>query len=388
MLFPRLAGKNFRACLAEVVTVRPVIKHAGRRNHDEERLARAQEGGILHSLLAVVVSYGGSPHLNRLLGALAGMASCRVALVENKLGRPHGAVPDGVRVYTGHGNIGYGAAVNLAVKRALTAAPEVDAPGGLPDWLLVVNSDVAIPADTQEMLPKLLAQAAADVDALGFSIRAHDGGPGRSTAVLPTTGTSAFTALRGETAAVARWPALRYPVGAFFAIRTSAFLRIGGFDPSFWLYYEETDLFARLLAADGRIDWCDDAWPVLHTGGGTAGRDAELQRELGRAAVAYAVRHRATIGRGWLAVHAAQLALLAARKAVLGRWPDAARAGWILAGLIQAVALPWWEPAARSRWHAVPIRTRMALAGLDSVRPRPGGPRPAGPPANPAAAGW
>ncbi|ONH31984.1 glycosyl transferase [Pseudofrankia asymbiotica] len=337
----------------------------------------------MHSLLAVVVSYGGSPHLNGLLGALAGMAGCRVALVENKLGGQHGAVPDGVRVHAGHGNIGYGAAVNLAVKRSLAAPPPGDgppgddSPGGVPDWLLVVNSDVTIPPDTQEMLPKLLAQAPADVDVLGFAIRANDGGPGRSTAVLPTIGTSAFTALRGEAAAVVRWPALRYPVGAFFAIRGSAFLRIGGFDPSFWLYYEETDLFARLLAAGGRIDWCDDAWPVLHTGGGTAGWDAELQRELGRAAVAYASRHRETTGRGWLPVHVAQLALLAVRKAVLGRWPDARRATWILAGLLQAAVLPRREPASRSRWHAVPTRTRIALAGLD-IPPRPaafGGPR-------------
>ncbi|MDT3438318.1 MULTISPECIES: glycosyltransferase family 2 protein [unclassified Pseudofrankia] len=333
----------------------------------------------MHSLLAVVVSYGGSPHLNGLLSALAGMAGCQVALVENKLGGQHGTVPDGVRVYAEHGNIGYGAAVNLAVKRALAAPPPGDgSSGGIPDWLLVVNSDVTIPPDTQEMLPKLLAQAPADVDVLGFAIRTDDGGPGRSTAVLPTIGTSAFTALRGEAAAVVRWPALRYPVGAFFAIRGSAFLRIGGFDPSFWLYYEETDLFARLLATGGRIDWCGDAWPVLHTGGGTAGRDAELQRELGRAAVAYALRHRETIGRGWLPVHAAQLALLTGRKAVLGRWPDARRSAWILAGLLQAATLPGREPAARSRWHAVPTRTRIALAGLDDIPPRPagfGGPR-------------
>lgn len=332
----------------------------------------------MHSLLAVVVSYGGSPHLRGLLCALCGLTACRVALVENELGERPGPVPEGVNVYAGHGNIGYGAAVNLAVKRELTAGSgRVD--DETPEWLLVVNSDVAIPADTQEMLPKLLAETPSDVDVLGFTMRAHDGGPGRSTSVLPTTRTSAFTAVRGEAAAVTRWPALRYPIGAFFAIRLSTFLRLGGFDPAFWLYYEETDLFARLIGSGGRIEWCDDAWPVFHTGGGTAGRDAELQRELGRAATVYALRHRATVGRGWLLVHGALLVLLVARKAVLRRWPDAIRAVWILVGLLQRAALPRWEPATRSRWHAVPAAARAALAGLDSIPAPRSRPRTAGP---------
>ncbi|WP_308301306.1 hypothetical protein [Frankia sp. Mgl5] len=33
--------------------------------------------------------------------------------------------------------------------------------------------------------------------------------------------------MRSEAAAEARWPELRYPVGAFFAIRAAAFLRLG-----------------------------------------------------------------------------------------------------------------------------------------------------------------
>jgi len=325
----------------------------------------------MHSLLAVVVSHGGSPHLDELLGTLAGLTGCQVALVENAPGYRHDNVPAGVPVHEGHGNIGYGAAVNLAVRRGLGDGVVNGAP---PEWLLVVNSDVSIPEETREMLPKILAQTSADVDALGFAVRSHDDGPGRSIAVLPRRRTSAFTAVRGEPAAVARWPALCYPVGAFFAIRTEAFLRIGGFDPAFWLYYEETDLFARLLAAGGRIGWCDPAWPVRHTGGATAGRAVELQRELGRAAVLYARRHRASIGRGWLLVHVAQLLLLIVRKAVTRRWPDVTRGAQILAGLVLELACPGREPAVRSRWRAVPATTRQQIATLDIRRPPPPAP--------------
>ncbi|MBL7497417.1 glycosyltransferase family 2 protein [Frankia sp. CNm7] len=319
----------------------------------------------MNSLLAVVVSHGGSPHLAALLQTLVGLAGCRVVLVENKIGTRHRDVPAAVQVCSGHGNVGYGAAVNLAVRHVLADGADADGEKGEFGWLLVVNSDVTIPRDTQEMLPKLLGQAPPDVDVVGFTMRADDGGPGRSAAVLPTRRTSAFTAVRGEAAAVARWPALSYPVGAFFAIRTETFRLLDGFDPAYWLYYEETDLFARLLAAGGRITWADDTWPVRHTGGGTAGRATELQRELGRAATIYARRHRDAVGRGWLGVHAAQLALLVARKAVTGRRADATRALQILVGLVQGAALPGWEPAARSSWLAVPSRARARLAGLD-----------------------
>src|SRR5262245_58781458 len=73
----------------------------------------------MNSLLAVVVSHGGSPHLAALLQALVGLAGCRVVLVENKIGTRHRDVPAAVQVCSGHGNVGYGAAVNLAVRQAL-----------------------------------------------------------------------------------------------------------------------------------------------------------------------------------------------------------------------------------------------------------------------------
>ncbi|WP_396230793.1 glycosyltransferase family 2 protein, partial [Frankia sp. EI5c] len=177
--------------------------------------------------------------------------------------------------------------------------------------------------------------------------------------------TSAYTAVRGEAAAVARWPELRYPVGAFFGIRTDAFLRLGGFDPSYWMYYEETDLFARLRADGGVIHWADDRCRVTHVGGGTVGRAALLYAELGRSAVIYAQRHRDEVGRGWLAVHAAQLVVLTARKLAAGRTHDARRGARILAGLVAGLAQPHREPATRSRWSAVPSARRRDLGRVD-----------------------
>jgi GT2 family glycosyltransferase len=284
------------------------------------------------------------------------MNGCETVLVENATlaGRP---VPAGVRVIEGHGNVGYGTAVNLAVRASVADGPT-------PDWLLVINSDVTIPRDTAEVLPKLLAWYPPSVDVVGFPFRASNGGAGRSRAVLPTPRTNAFITLRGEAAALARWPELRHPVGAFFAIRVPTFLRLGGFDPAYWMYYEETDLFARLYAAGGRLAWADDEWPVVHVGGETVGHSGLLHAELGRSAAVYARRHRATLGWSWPAVHAGQLVVLTARKLATGRLLEARRAAGILAGLAAGLARPAWEPAVHSRWRAAPVATRRRLGDL------------------------
>ncbi|MCM3887139.1 glycosyltransferase family 2 protein [Frankia sp. R82] len=328
----------------------------------------------MHSLCSVVVSHGGSSHLHELLTALLAVRGSRVVLVENgPLDRT--AVPDGVRIVEGQGNVGYGTAVNIAVRHIVaegsataTAGMAGETGGSGPEWVLVVNSDVTIPAQTVAVLPDLLAWYPPSVDAVGFPfLDTPDGPPGRSQAVLPTARTNAFIAVRGEAAAVARWPHLRYPVGAFFAIRARTFLELGGFDPSFWMYYEETDLFARLYASGGRIAWVDDEWPVVHLGGETVGRSPLLHTELGRAAAVYARRHRATVGRSWPVVHAAQLGLLTVRKLVTGRPHDARRAARMLNGLLGGLARPSWEPAVTSRWQAIPAATRLRLGQL----PRP-----------------
>ncbi|WP_391530110.1 glycosyltransferase family 2 protein [Candidatus Frankia nodulisporulans] len=338
---------------------------------------------MMHSLCSVVVSHGGSSHLYELLTSLLSIKGGRVVLVENGP-LDQTAVPDGVRIVEGQGNVGYGTAVNIAVRHVLAEAagagerleageglgarPAGSAGDGAPEWVLVVNSDVTIPARTAAVLPELLAWYPPSVDAVGFPfLDTPDGPPGRSRAVLPTPRTNAFTTVRGEVAAVARWPHLRYPVGAFFAIRTQTFLELGGFDPSFWMYYEETDLFARLYASGGRIAWADDEWPVVHVGGETVGRSPMLHTELGRAAAVYARRHRVTIGRSWPAVHAAQLGLLTARKIATGRPHDARRAARMLVGLLGGLARPSWEPAVTSRWQAIPAETRLRLGHL----PRP-----------------
>lgn len=312
---------------------------------------------MMENLLAVVVSYGGSTYLPALLSTLNRVNGCRVTLMENDFGVRHPWLPEGVRVHYEQGNVGYGTAVNLGVRRHLEHDPH-------PAWVLVVNSDIVLPDHTAEMLPTLLDETPASAHAVGFAIRTGNGRQGRGSSVLPTSRTNAFMVLRGEAAAISRWPGHRYPIGAFFAIRGEAFLRLGGFDPRYWMYYEETDLFYRLLRAGGRIAWADESWHVVHDGGGTTGQSPMMHRELGRSAATYFRHHRESLGKAWPSVHATQLLMLAARKSVTGRPTDAARALRILHGLVNGLTRPDWEPAHHSPWSAVPATSRTRIGKL------------------------
>ncbi len=84
-------------------------------------------------------------------------------------------------------------------------------------------------------------------------------------------------------------PALK---GAALLMRRSAFEEVGGFDESFFLYAEETDLLARLSARGRGILYEPDA-RVMHRGGGSAG-DA-LFGEVHRGLRHYVEKHH---GRG------------------------------------------------------------------------------------------
>lgn len=61
-----------------------------------------------------------------------------------------------------------------------------------------------------------------------------------------------------------------YVVGAALAIRRSAFQAVGGFDPAYFLFYEEVDLCRRLAGAGWEVHFTPDA-AVVHAGGASTG---------------------------------------------------------------------------------------------------------------------
>ena len=192
------------------------------------------------------------------------------------------AAPANVRVelIEGHGNIGYGAAQNLAIGRSSA------------DFHLVLNPDVVLDADAVlESVRFLCAHADAVMavpqaldDAGGYAGLAKRE-PSLFVLLLRALSVPASAGFFGR--AVGRYiysdrlPAdspqpVALASGCFMFCRTAALRAIGGFDARYFLYFEDFDL-SRRIAAHGRIVEVPGV-RIIHQGGRTA------RRGLGRIA--------------------------------------------------------------------------------------------------------
>jgi hypothetical protein len=133
-------------------------------------------------------------------------------------------------------NLGFGRACN-------TGAGHADG-----DWLLFANPDLAI-----ECVPTLTTAATSERYGIRAGLISEKGGPYRSSLRAEQTVTEDAIAqllYRLVPRALSgylpkrRWPA-RWASGALFLCRRSEFAATGGFDPRFFLYFEDRDLAAR-----------------------------------------------------------------------------------------------------------------------------------------------
>ena len=169
----------------------------------------------------------------------------------------------------GHGNIGYGAAQNLAVRR--TEA----------DFHLMCNPDLV-------MAPSVLLEAVRFLKAhptlLALALRALS--------VRPSTGLLGRRIARYvyDDALPAEQPApIELASGCFMVARTSALKAIGGFDERYFLYFEDFDL-CRRLAPHGGIYELPTA-SITHFGGHTARRGLARTLRFVRSGCRYFNRH-------------------------------------------------------------------------------------------------
>jgi N-acetylglucosaminyl-diphospho-decaprenol L-rhamnosyltransferase len=196
----------------------------------------------------------------------------------------------GARVVTESRNRGYGAACNRGARE--TGRP----------YLLFLNSDAYVRPGTVAAL-----EAALDSDpgaaAAGPRLTGADGSLQPSIRRLPTPWrilceSSGLAFLSGGRGTLAGHTATRQdhrtarPVealmGAALLVRRTAFEKVGGFDESFFLYAEETDLMARWRAQGWRVLF-EPAAEVVHEGGRSAGDPlfGQLHASLAR----YAAKH-------------------------------------------------------------------------------------------------
>ena len=175
---------------------------------------------------------------------------------------------------TGHGNIGYGAAQNLAIRRSSA------------DYHLVLNPDVELDADALLESVRFLDS---NPDAAIVAPRALDGS-GRYAGLakrepsvlvlllraLSVPASSGFFGRRmGRYVYSDRLPSDRaQPIdlasGCYMFCRASALRAVGGFDERYFLYFEDYDL-SRRIAVHGRIYEVPGV-RIRHHGGDTARR--------------------------------------------------------------------------------------------------------------------
>lgn len=158
-------------------------------------------------------------------------------------------------------NHGYGEAANIAIAACSS------------NYVLLLNSDTLLQPGTLQALSDYLDQHP-QAAIVGPSLVNPDGTRQASCFPFPTP----LQTLLRETSLSKIWPdnlsnglpdsarAVPWVLGAALAIRRAAFDAVGGFDPSFFMYFEEVDLCYRLNRAGWQIHFTPAA-TVTHIGG-------------------------------------------------------------------------------------------------------------------------
>jgi GT2 family glycosyltransferase len=118
--------------------------------------------------------------------------------------------------------------------------------------------------------------------------------------------------------------AVPYVLGAALCLRRTAVEEVGGFDPAFFLFYEEVDLCRRLRRAGWQVHFAPIT-TVIHTGGASTGQRPETARRE-RAEAERRFYERWYSGDRRLAVIALTTLVAAARNALDRLRPSSTRA--------------------------------------------------------------
>lgn len=217
-------------------------------------------GEQLHKCVASIAAYGGDD-VNKIIvvdnGSIDGSAN-----ITNDDPR--------LLILTTGLNHGFAAACNLGAEQ------------GIAPFVLFLNPDTYLQSGTlPTVLDYLGSPSGADVGICGIRLIGEDGQTQHHCARFPT-----WRTFCGQSTGLQGRPTVLFPpftmrdfdhetdrdvdqvIGAFFFMRRSVFLLVGGFDEQFFVYYEEMDLSLRVRHAGWRTRYL--ATPVaFHRGGGT-----------------------------------------------------------------------------------------------------------------------
>ncbi len=263
---------------ATLVTYRPDIPLLERALASlGEAVTAARSAGALDSARVFVVDNGPPEARGPVQQALAAW--------------PAAAGP--IELLAGHGNVGYGAANNLVIGRLGS------------DVHLVMNPDVEV---GREALTASLAalHGHPDVALVAPAVRGPDGAVeylckrAPSVWVLFLRGFAPGFLRRAFARTLERYEmrdvigerfvkGVPLASGCFMIVRTAAFERLGGFDPGYFMYFEDFDLSLR-LAREGALAYEPRA-RIVHHGGGAARKGARHVRWFVASAWRYFSRH-------------------------------------------------------------------------------------------------
>ena len=241
-----------------------------------------QQGGPDAPIGLVTITYSPGDQLAALLDSIPAATGRPVTVVLADNGSTDGSVEvaaarPGVQLVRTGGNIGYGGAANAGVA---ALDPVIG-------WVLVINPDVVL---GEGSIDALLAAAGRHPDggAFGPLITTPDGVVYPSARHLPSVGLGAGHALLGWW-----WPGNPWtrayrqdraePVertagwlsGSCLLLRRAAFDAVHGFDPEYFMYFEDVDLGERLGRAGWTSVYCPSA-RVVHIGGHSTERTPDV----------------------------------------------------------------------------------------------------------------
>jgi hypothetical protein len=164
-----------------------------------------------------------------------------------------------VRVVELPANVGFGAAANVGIETA-----------GTP-YVVLLNPDARPVGDALATLTRCAASRA-DAAVVAPALVGDDGREQPSRVGYPSPFWTGGAAVTSFAARRSRYGSEGFAVGAALLLDTRAFRDVGGFDPDFFLFYEEVDLCLRLEQAGRSIASCPDA-VFRHAGGASTRLD-------------------------------------------------------------------------------------------------------------------
>jgi len=199
------------------------------------------------------------------------------------------ALPYRIDRLSGHGNVGYGRGNNLAIERSAAR------------WHLILNPDAELEPDALHRgLVRL--EADASIGLVAATTRGDDGldqrlvkrRPSVLVLVMRATGWPFF---RDRVAAYDVAPGSGEVIdvtgacvsGSFMLCRGATLKAIGGFDPRYFLYFEDFDLSLRMSRV-ARLVW-DRRVVVIHHGGDAAGKGLRHVLLFGASALRFFSTH-------------------------------------------------------------------------------------------------